>query len=1083
MKADFSRLTFDPARHYSGVWMQQGRVQVDADSNEQATIARRRVELEAADLIGGCGGPIGAAGFEMVLDVAALSATQKAELAQRFAATFTVPAGDFLIGPGRFYVDGILTENDGYELYSAQRDLPGLLKLIPSTAGSYTVYLDVWDRHLTALDDARLRETALGGPDTATRTRTTWQVRTVAEGAVPVNCVDDPAEYLKAIAPSTGTLQARAVPEAPTDDDCIVPASAGYRGLENQLYRVEVASGGSAVDLPGTGHTSITAGSTAEKIVYDTGAWSVGQAVEIYRPGADAMAGDLAIVVAKDAPSKTLTLNIPVALDPAQSPRMRPVGATFLWSRDNGSVVGLITKVDGRKLELQDLDNDEVLGFKEGQWVTISDDARELRGEAPELARIEAKSGTTVTLTAAPAFPGNLASVPLDRHLKLRRWDGVGAVKTDPPTPNEGYIDLEDGVQVRFGLGTYKPGDYWLIPARTANADARSGHIEWQVEDETTPGSPPAALAPFGIRHAYCRLGIVRSDGTKLTYEDCRPIFPPATELTSLRYVGGDGQEAMPGAPLPKLLEVAVFNGEHPVVGARVKFSTLDGGTLTADPSLGAGAPFPPRTNVEGIARAAWTLDPPVAKPSQQTEARLLDAAGNETSQVIRFTANHSIASNVAFTASDDCTDLKPAKTVAEALELLCARHDEGDCCEVTVGPEEKLGKVITDLVARGNRAFCICLKAGDYELANLVLNGDHGSFDAISIRGCGPQTRLHLAKPLRARGLGSLRLIDLTIVAKHDSRAVWISECDEAIIRGCSIVSKQGVGLEIGAFDLIRIEDTSIEVFGGPRTDHLTIIKDLLEREGIGDFLRRARELAGRLAAVPGEARDLGKAVLEHNTDLSYEERASYQTLGEVLLEGELREREIVAAFVRVRDAAITATAGIGLIIEDGVAETWLENDRIPGIVCLYGPPSTESSGINFVALLRTMAAAGQLPAVPPRGADLHLRDNRLGRLGVGKDVMAQLANGGGDDRNFKYPLYRSALLSGNAIESGSNILVASKIALASTQFAGGEDLGVLVSDSVSVVGNIAPSPGATLISIARITEAVANPNLTVVS
>ena len=38
MKGDFSRNTFDPGNHYSAVLMQQGRVQVDADWNEQAAI-------------------------------------------------------------------------------------------------------------------------------------------------------------------------------------------------------------------------------------------------------------------------------------------------------------------------------------------------------------------------------------------------------------------------------------------------------------------------------------------------------------------------------------------------------------------------------------------------------------------------------------------------------------------------------------------------------------------------------------------------------------------------------------------------------------------------------------------------------------------------------------------------------------------------------------------------------------------------------------------------------------------------------------------------------------------------------------
>ena len=59
MKGDFTRQTFDPSSHFTTVRMQQGRVQLDADWNEQADLVLRRDEVTAADVIGGCGGPIG----------------------------------------------------------------------------------------------------------------------------------------------------------------------------------------------------------------------------------------------------------------------------------------------------------------------------------------------------------------------------------------------------------------------------------------------------------------------------------------------------------------------------------------------------------------------------------------------------------------------------------------------------------------------------------------------------------------------------------------------------------------------------------------------------------------------------------------------------------------------------------------------------------------------------------------------------------------------------------------------------------------------------------------------------------------
>ena len=163
MKGDFSRQTFAARKHYSGVLMQQGRVQLDADWNEQGAIDRYRTETEAVDVIGGCGAPIHAAGFEITTDGKTL-----------------------LIGGGRYYVDGLLAENDAGKIaYEDQDklDLPGadmaavLTEMKEKGLSAALVYLDVWQRHVTALDDKLLREVALGGPDTTTRLKTVWQVK------------------------------------------------------------------------------------------------------------------------------------------------------------------------------------------------------------------------------------------------------------------------------------------------------------------------------------------------------------------------------------------------------------------------------------------------------------------------------------------------------------------------------------------------------------------------------------------------------------------------------------------------------------------------------------------------------------------------------------------------------------------------------------------------------------------------------------------------------------------------------------------------------------------------------------------
>ena len=222
MKGDFTRPTFLRKNHYVKVLQQQGRVGLDADWNEQVDITAYRTQTEARDVIGACGAPKHCAGFEI-----------------------KASGQEFTIGKGRFYVNGLLCENEETVLSTQQPDLP---RPYPLQSGCYLVYLDVWQRHLTALDDPRIREVALGGPDTTTRAKAVWQVKTVyvgtADDAKNIHCPNELPEWGKVIQRSTGKLSARAQPDAQSDKPCIVPPGAGYRRLENQLYRVEIHNEG-----------------------------------------------------------------------------------------------------------------------------------------------------------------------------------------------------------------------------------------------------------------------------------------------------------------------------------------------------------------------------------------------------------------------------------------------------------------------------------------------------------------------------------------------------------------------------------------------------------------------------------------------------------------------------------------------------------------------------------------------------------------------------------------------------------------------------------------------------------------------
>ena len=122
-------------------------------------------------------------------------------------------------------------------------------RLVP---GAYMLYLDVWQRHLSALQAPAIREVALGGPDTATRAQTVVQVKALAlPAASPFdwNCSSSLAAWDALVNAPRPRLAARAEPQLAAANLCEIAATAGYRRLENQLYRVEVHEGGANPDV------------------------------------------------------------------------------------------------------------------------------------------------------------------------------------------------------------------------------------------------------------------------------------------------------------------------------------------------------------------------------------------------------------------------------------------------------------------------------------------------------------------------------------------------------------------------------------------------------------------------------------------------------------------------------------------------------------------------------------------------------------------------------------------------------------------------------------------------------------------
>ncbi|OEY66765.1 DUF6519 domain-containing protein [Marinobacter sp. X15-166B] len=233
-RGDFTRDTFDPSRQFSRVLMQQGRVQMDSDWNEQVSIITHYLRTLTADLVGPHGAP------------------RQNDGATGEGFKISADGKSFRIHQGHYYVGGVLCQNDRQEdasgdglLYSEQPDNPLTAeeKETGLPDGGHLVYLDVWERHLSYVEDDYMREKALGGPDTAARAQVVWQVKVRAEVEIEKQTPYDDFLMLLAddIKPGTGRLKARAR-TSPEDnnDPCLTAPEASYRGAENQLYRVEI---------------------------------------------------------------------------------------------------------------------------------------------------------------------------------------------------------------------------------------------------------------------------------------------------------------------------------------------------------------------------------------------------------------------------------------------------------------------------------------------------------------------------------------------------------------------------------------------------------------------------------------------------------------------------------------------------------------------------------------------------------------------------------------------------------------------------------------------------------------------------
>lgn len=507
MKGDFSTERFNPAKHYNRVLKQQGRVDLDSDWNEQAAISQYLLRTLIVDLLGRRGGPVENCGFG---------------LADPAREGLKAAVGDFIIGAGRYYVDGLLIENEEATYYSAQPSLPDPGAL--DTGKTYLAYLDVWERHITYLEDDSIREVALSGPDTTTRVKTVWQVK-VIDAAPPQR--DQTDKTKEEIAEKEAKLkEAQAAFEKENNRSKKAALKRRITALQKQIAAADTPPLPTptpaplpAPQLPGPQAEPLPPGEVpnCDNLLNPLLEWTSGTMTARLEPSEPE---DTPCVLAPDSKYRGLEnhlyrIEIHNSGDTADAESV----PTFKWSRENGSIATRWLATTGNEVRVAN-----TRGFAAGQWVEFTSETEDLLGQPGPMTRIVRVEGDILVVESAPAFDEDMA-LP-----KVRRWDQTandeltlvnGAIAIVPGTGEDAWIEIEDGIEVQFSEGPYRSGDYWLIAARVA-----TGAIDWPADAD----GKPRALAPLGIVHHYAPLFMVEATGKDPfveLLEDCRCRFAP----------------------------------------------------------------------------------------------------------------------------------------------------------------------------------------------------------------------------------------------------------------------------------------------------------------------------------------------------------------------------------------------------------------------------------------------------------------------------------------------------------------------------------------------------------------------------
>ena len=492
MGSDRARISYDERQQYRSVVMQQGRVTLEADWNESQVISAEESRKDLLDIIGPAGTPDNG-----------------------YALTFPAPGFDFQVGAGTMYVGGLRAYLPQSVLYSQQSDWldnivdPDWVPLPQQAPGNEYVYLFLREQEVSAVEDSDLKDVALGGPDTAQRTRFIQHiVRLVTTGKDCPSALADAETKWESegllFDPATMRLNSMATllvgftNSAGTPTPCDPTAQGGYLGADNQLIRVQVSSVGSQIEGP---------------------------------------------------------------------------GPQLLWGYDDASFLYRVDVVDPQTLKLQSRPIDAEHQPQSGQAVEVLMAAAELAngeyvaaadGFVTTLAAAYNPDTQTVSLQSPlPAAYGD--GNPKDPHpvrVFLRVWQQQ--LPFTPGTP----VPLGDtGVQVTLHTSNNEPfhlGDYWMFAVRPSTP--QQVYPERYLTTAQPPDGPRLWICPLAV------IAWLPSGGGQVI-ADCRNPFDNLVDLTRKKLGGCCTVNVSPGDLTAKTTLQSILDQYRGKAGVNVCFA------------------------------------------------------------------------------------------------------------------------------------------------------------------------------------------------------------------------------------------------------------------------------------------------------------------------------------------------------------------------------------------------------------------------------------------------------------------------------------------------------------------------------